>query len=287
MQHNQLLDSKNLQEETMFSATFNALNREAQFTKEMLGSGATQIRGASYASKGVYFQAFTSLSTGLERIGKLCLMLDHFIEKNGEFPSFKYMKDEIGHDIQLLYKKSQDVITNRAIEMAFLPNLDDPIQQSILKILSEFAKGDRYANINLVVGSKQIGDPIASWFTEVDLPLYESRVSDKKKQKILTNAKLVGELLGENALVMHTSETGGVISDAEDASRRTGIQGAVSPLRQLYVLQIIRYWTELLSSLQYAAMKTGSEDIPFFSEIFGPFYNPDSYIKTRKTWDTV
>jgi len=57
--------------------TFKALLKEAQFTNEMLGSGATQIRNANYASKGVYFQAFTSLSTGLERIGKLCLMLEH------------------------------------------------------------------------------------------------------------------------------------------------------------------------------------------------------------------
>ena len=59
-----------------FNNTFNALLKEAQFTKEILGAGATQIRNANYARKGLYFQAFTSLSTGFERIGKLCLMLD-------------------------------------------------------------------------------------------------------------------------------------------------------------------------------------------------------------------
>lgn len=53
----------------LLSESFKALLKEAQFTKEMLGSGATQIRNACYASKGVYFHAFTSLSTGLERIG--------------------------------------------------------------------------------------------------------------------------------------------------------------------------------------------------------------------------
>ena len=71
----------------MFTDTFNALNKEAQFTREMLGSGATQIGKANYATKGVYFQAFTSLSTGLERIGKLCLMIDHSIDHNGRFPN--------------------------------------------------------------------------------------------------------------------------------------------------------------------------------------------------------
>jgi len=76
----------------IFKETFKALLKEAQFTKEMLGSGATQIRKANYATKGVYFQAFTNLSTGLERIGKLCLMLDHYIETNGKFPDSKYFK---------------------------------------------------------------------------------------------------------------------------------------------------------------------------------------------------
>ena len=278
----------NLQKEAyMFTETFKALNKEAQFTKEMLGAGATQIRKANYATKGIYFQAFTSLSTGLERIGKLCLMLDHFIDHNKQFPDFHYMKNEIGHKIGIIYDKSLSVISKRSITMRFLPNLDDPIHQSALKILAEFAQGDRYSNIDLIVGAKRQSDPIASWFKEVDMPLYETRVSNKKKETIDGNAAVIAAMLAQHALVRHTSETGGEITDVEDASRRTGMQTAVAPYRQLYVLQIIRYWVELLGSLQYAAMQIGGEDIPFFSEVFGMFYNDDSYIKTRKTWDTI
>jgi len=58
----------------MFSKLFLALNREAHFTRDMLAAGATEIRKANYASKGTYFTAFTTLSTGFERIGKLCLI---------------------------------------------------------------------------------------------------------------------------------------------------------------------------------------------------------------------
>lgn len=105
----------------MFTETFKALNKEAQFTKEMLGSGATQIRNANYATKGIYFQAFTSLSTGLERIGKLCLMLDHFIDHSGQFPDCDYVKNKIGHKIGVIYDKSLDVISRRSITMKFLP----------------------------------------------------------------------------------------------------------------------------------------------------------------------
>lgn len=271
----------------MFTETFKALNKEAQFTKEMLGSGATQIRNANYATKGIYFQAFTSLSTGLERIGKLCLMLDHFIDHSGRFPDFDYMKNKIGHKIGVIYDKSLNVISKRSIAMKFLSNLNDPIHQAMLKILAEFAQGDRYSNIDLIVGSKRQSDPIASWFNAVDVPLYETRVSKKKKETIHGNAAVIAAALVPHVMVRHTSETGGEITDIEDASRRTGMQAAVAPYRQLYVLQIIRYWVELLSSLQYTAMRTGSEDIPFFSEVFAPFYNDDSYIKTRKMWDTI
>src|SRR5258708_14782194 len=94
----------------LVNETFKTLLREAEFTKEMLGSGATQIRTANYASKGVYFQAFTSLSTGLERIGKLCMMLDHYIDHNRQFPDSNYMKNRIAHNIAGLYHQTKTII---------------------------------------------------------------------------------------------------------------------------------------------------------------------------------
>lgn len=269
----------------MLSETFKALNKEAQFTREMLGSGATQIRNANYAVKGVYFQAFTSLSTGFERIGKLCLMLDHFIDHGGQFPDWDYMKNEIGHKITVIYEKSAAVVMKRSISMKFLQRLNDPIHQAILKVLSEFAQGDRYSNIDLLVGSKQSSDPIASWFKEVDLPLFEVRVSQRKKEAIRRDAAAIATMTGSYTRVLYTSETGTEILDVEEASYPTGFVEAVAPYRQLYVLQIIRYWVELLCSLQYVAMEAGSQDIPFFDELFAPFYNSDSCFRTRKRWD--
>jgi len=267
------------------SEIFEALSKEAQFTREMLGSGATQIRAANYASKGVYFQAFTSLSTGLERIGKLCLMLDHYIDHAGRFPDSNYLKDEICHKILMIYKKAASVISNRSISMTFLQDLDSPIHQGILSVLSEFAQGDRYSNINLLVGGKRQSDPVTSWFRQVDKPLYDARVALKKKETIRRNATAVAEILGPYAMVRHTSEEGSDITEIEDASYRTGVYEAVAPYRQLYVIQVIRWWVEALCSLQKVAMNTGGDDIPYFSELFALFYNDDAYIRMRKTWD--
>ena len=267
--------------------TFKALLKEAEFTKEMLGSGATQIRSANYASKGVYFQAFTSLSTGLERVGKLCLMLYHYVDHNRQFPDSNYMKNQIGHNISMIYQQSKAIIPKYSISMKFLQNLDDSVHQAILSILSEFAMGDRYSNIDLLVGRGRQNDPIATWFRQVDQPIYQGRVAQKKKDAIQRNAAAVESILGPHAMVLHTSETGDEVTDVEQASQMTGMYEAVAPYRQLYVVQVIRYWVELLGSLQYKAMGAGGEDIPHFGEIFALFYNDDSYIRTRKTWDKL
>ena len=271
----------------VFNDVFRALSKEAQFTKEMLGSGATQIRKANYAKKGVYFQSFTSLSTGMERIGKICLMLDHYINNSGKFPDPNYMKKKIGHNIVLLYQQSLKISENRSVSFRFMTNLSGDIHQNILHVLSKFAEGDRYSNVNMLLNGKKSGDPVVAWFQNVDKPLFDRCVTQRRKEKIVRNAQLIGQMTEGFVMVLHTSETGSDITEVDEASFRTGMQEAVAPYRQLYVLQIIRFWVELVIALQYEAMKLGREDIPFMSEIFGPFYNADSYIRTRKTWDTV
>lgn len=267
-----------------FDPKFTALLGEAQFTKELLGAGATEIRRANYAKKGLYFQSFSSLSTGLERIGKLCLMLDHYLENKGVFPDFKHLKNEIGHDINLLQEKAEKIVErcNFSIQTPA-----SPIHKEIITLLSNFAKGDRYSNINLLVNSKQQTDPIAEWYIRVDTPLYEKHVSERKKRKINEDALMAERLTGKFTAIWHSSETGSELTSVEQASKMTGIYEAVAPYRQLYVLQIIRFWVKLLCELQCPAQAIGKKEIPYFNEIFGAFGNNDAYIKTRKTWDKI
>lgn len=269
------------------NAVLESLMKEAQFTREVLGSGATQIRKANYAQKGIYFQAFTSLSTGLERIGKLCLMLDFYIDNNGAFPSMKYLKYEIGHNLLILYQKSKAVVEKRSISFDFPADVESDIYQKILTVLSEFALGDRYSNIDVLVYGQERGDPVASWFENVDKEIFENQVSSRKKKKIANDAELFNRLMSSFTYLQFISEEGSAITNVREASFRAGVQEAVAPYRQLYVLQIIRYWVEIIFALQYPAMELGKQEIPFFTDIFGPFYNPDSYLKSRKTWDKL
>ncbi|TKB70101.1 MAG: hypothetical protein E8D52_03365 [Nitrospira sp.] len=262
---------------------FQALLNEAQFTRQILGSGCTQIRRANYATKGTYFLALVSLSTGIERLGKLCLMLDHYLE-HGRFPDLAHLKQQIGHRLLLLYQRTDALVTRRGLQLKYRQQLSDPFHSAILDCLHRFAEGDRYSNINLLVGAPSSSDPISLWHEKVDMPLFDKHVSPARKVLIGSKARAMAQMMAGHTMVLYTSETGDTISDMENASYRTGVFEFVGPYRQLYVLQIIRYWVEVLSELQHRAMRISS-DIPEFSEVLGIFQGEDAYFKSRKTWE--
>ncbi len=218
-------------------------------------------------------------------LNRKCLILDYYIENSGTFPDNSYLKNEIGHDLVKIYNKSQTIIEKNSIEFSFQNKIEDTIQLNILDILSRFAKGDRYSNIDFLVKSKYQSDPIKEWYEKIDKKLYQIRVSEKKKKKIEFNAEMIGRLLNPVASVRHYSESREEIRDIKSASFLTGMTESIAKYRQLYILQIVRYWVELNRELQYKAMKLGKEDIPFMTEIFAIFNNKDSYFLTRKTYE--
>ena len=262
---------------------FDALCKEAQFTVEMLCSGYTEIRKANYAKRGVYFQSFTSLSTGFERIGKLCYLLIYAIEHGGKFPTDNDLKNVFRHDIIKLYELILEFKNNHDIKYDFLQDLDKPIYQSILNVLSRFAKGDRYANIDLLINNRSYDDPISVWYKDVDLVIFQEKISDKKKEKIKMDASLVHYLTFNFVMLRHTGEDGKEINTAFEGSLRTGINDAVAPYRQLYVFHIIRFFVESLNMVESVFNNKNFFEIPYFMEIFRVFYNDDSYMKGRKT----
>jgi len=263
---------------------FIALQKEALFTNELLGYGATQLLKADFFQKGIYFQAFNNLSIGFERIGKLCLMLDHYIDHNGVFPTPIDLKTKLGHDLYIIYVKSKDIIEKRNLTFSFLSNLDSDLYLNILSILSCFAKGDRYSNLNYLTDSSYRNDPIRDWYIKVDQNIYRNMISDKKKQSIKNNVQCYPELLEDSAFVLFTSEDGAEINSIKETYSRKMVNNAVAPVRQLLILQMIRFWVELLDNLTRQAIRVNLENIPEFNEIFGRFINEDSLLKRKKSW---
>ncbi|WJV64123.1 hypothetical protein PCO86_09160 [Pectobacteriaceae bacterium CE70] len=65
---------------------------EVDFSRQLLGIGLTCLRKANFATRGLYFQALSGVSLGLERFMKLCLMLDDY-NQNGKYTSRKELKN--------------------------------------------------------------------------------------------------------------------------------------------------------------------------------------------------
>lgn len=277
-----------------FKSTFLAFYKEACFTKELLAIGITQLYKANYAVQGLYYQSFSCLSVGLERLEKLCLILDYCIENGGALPPEREVRGN-GHRLASLFDKCGEIAKKRNINFHFLFECGD-IHRAILKVLDDFADSPgRYANLNLLTRradgedeeKKREKDCARKWYETVDKALYETRVSERKKMQIHRNARIIGREMAAFTDAMFLSEEGKTLTDLTEASARTGVWQAVAPYRQLYVLQIVRYLTELIEDLGLLATSSGGMEIPFFGEIFGLFYNKDSYFLGRKTWDTL
>lgn len=271
-----------------YSKTFSAFLKEASFTKEILAIGVTQLYKANYATKGIYYQSFTCLSTGIERLEKLCLILDYYIQNKGVLPSESYIRN-YEHKIPKLYTACQEIAKRQKINFHFCYNMDPDICHSIINLLGHFSDtSGRYSNVNILLGKENASnDCIEEWFHSIDMPLYQKHISLRRKADIEHRASFIGNTLNTVSMTLFLSEDNMELTNAIDASRRTGIWEAVAPYRQLYMLQIIRYFTEILIELGQKAMLIHSKDIPHFLEIFGLFYNDNTYFRSRRTWDKL
>ena len=258
---------------------FNALLKESQFTREMLCAGYTQIRNANIAQKGIYFQAFTSLSTGIERIGKIILLLDYAINNNGCFPDMNYMKEK-GHDIEKIYYIVEEIKNKNNFILRYLQELNRDIYLDIIRILSRFGKGERYSNIDLLVNSRSYNDPISEWYDKIDKYIIKNNIKESKIEKIKNQARLTNNLISSFSSVYFINENEKIIDTPYEMWLESNINTLTGTYRQLYVYQIIRYFVEILFSIKRNIGNTLV--IPDFWEIFRLFNCEDDFVKSRK-----
>ena len=83
--------------------------------------------------------------------GKLCILLDYYISSDGSFP-----KDDLGK----LYEMSHNIAKRNDVTFKHgYPDSD--IHMEIMKLLTGFARGDRYANLNKLMEESYGRDPIS------------------------------------------------------------------------------------------------------------------------------
>jgi hypothetical protein len=274
--------------EDIYSPEFRALNREASLAAHLVSAGVTTLNKANSGRTGLYAQAFFELSIGLERVAKLAILLDHMIDHDGTFPTDQELRTR-GHDVDGLVLEMKKLRTKYPTTDTLAQYPTGDIETAIVKFLSTFAKSTRYYNLDYLVGgrAKAIGDPISTWWATVGKPILEKHYKGKRRGRDEARAMVLGALLDPVSMVQFTHEEGAPIADAHSMLVHSDQTGVVQKWAPLYVLRIIRFSTVLVSDLSDEAGYKRRLNVPDMGDHFRIFYNEDSYLKTRKTWEPI
>ena len=247
--------------------------------------GVTMLGRANHAQTAYYTPAFFALSIGLERIGKLIFLADYVINSGGIFPTDQDLR-RIGHDLTSLMSKCEAIGTSLATHRDYGVRPNDPIHSGIEEVLSLFATKLRYYNLNHLVGTAQDQrDPLALWWEKVATPICERHYSQRQRRKDETRAALFERMLGDNSVVLHSTEAGEPINDIHTFFSHGRATRVVQKYGRFYTLQIVRWLSSIMFELSHlGAYEKRIEALLGFNEPFGMFLNGDKYLRGRKAW---
>jgi len=175
-----------------------------------------------------------------------------------------------------VYRKGQ--------EHAVMPASD--IHRAIIDVLTAFAKGTRYYNLDYLGGAKSSGhaDPIAEWYNRVAGAITLKHYTERQQRRDRTKAQTMQALIGDKAYVLFSDERGNPIEDFGAAMYHSAQTKVIQKYGQLYALQLIRFGAYLIWGIEGAAHSAGIDEVPCLHEFFRVFYNEDRYFLRRKTW---
>jgi hypothetical protein len=256
---------------------------------EVVSSGANAIGRASYASGlGEYYTAFFGFSLGIERLAKLCLIVDYALEHNGTLPSQSLVKG-YGHSLAKLIKAVQEIPPKHGLRSRFaFPNL--PICYAIVECLDTFAdaRKGRYANFD-ALGNPSFdvnNEPLAKWWQTVAQPILEKHFNGTKAHaKAKQNAAVIDAMVSSFAVARFTTESGQLMDDIEAASFRTAETKVVQMYGRYYTLMIVRWLASTFAKLaDEGSLRRRMPALFGHSEIFYTFTTEDEFLKHRKIW---
>lgn len=266
-----------------------ALHREASLVSQILGSGATALGRASYGSGfGEYYTAFFGLSIGIERLAKLILVADYALENGGELPGQSVVR-KYGHKLKELIAQIGGIAGKRGISVPYI-RPDHPICAAVINCLDAFsdASRGRYANFE-AIGNPSFdpaNEPVNKWWTEVVEPILDRHYRGKRAEDgVKQRAAIIDSMIGDITLVLHTSETGEIMSDLTTASERTGQTKWAQKYGRFYTLSVVRWLAHIFDEMTHTAgYQPGLDSLFGHYEFFQTYTVEDNFLLTRKVW---
>ncbi|MFU2048195.1 hypothetical protein ACLSZ7_00350 [Avibacterium gallinarum] len=258
----------------------NRIYDELEFVRGLLGTGLTDIRKADIQRKHFYFTAFSSLSIGLERMMKLCLILEYHI-RNGDFPTQNEIRN-YGHNLIDLFNKIESIYYKYDNE----ENKLEEIHYRIIKELDGFAqgKGTRYSNINYIT-SEIYNNPIKNWVENIDNYIWDKYISNKRKD-ILKIRSDACSIVMQPCITLFISEKDELIEDYNELYTQIFNTQEISGYRVLLLIQIIEYLYQFLNSINKKLDREYHLDD--LGRVFGVItYGSDSEKRRRKNFERL
>lgn len=225
------------------------INRETKMARRLIDEGINAMRKANYTDDGIesYYLAFFLLSTGLERLSKLVVILDRSLNVNGPITASDWVKG-FGHNIENLFKEINHITSERKIKLKYgYP--DNPITRAIIRNINAFARGGagRYANYTCMENPQNDSDePIGKWWNEVGLEILKKHHKNRSIQQIIGgHKKNISLVLGSNTGHDIYDETGKRISKISDTFARSARAVIVQKWTTFYALSIVRWLADL------------------------------------------
>jgi hypothetical protein len=262
-----------------------ALLREGAIAAQLIGSGITTLRRAASARPGLLVSAFFNLSIGLERIGKLVVVMDHYVASRWKFPDDSKLRG-LHHDLEAVFAAVREISTRRFHSSLQSPVPNDPIHQAILFTLSEFARITRYQNLDYLANGKGAAktNPETQWFEMVGQLILKKHYRSKQAEFDEHRADVMHTWLGGKSTALSLGPNGKFMRTVKQTALHAQQADFIQRYAQFYSLQLVRFFAETLAALQQLAHYAKRDEIPWFSEQFAFFLNDDAYFKSRKTW---
>ncbi|MCG9746419.1 hypothetical protein [Shewanella sp. Isolate8] len=265
----------------MFEKNYKLLVQEGHLTMSSLLGGLNSIRNANIddAHRGLFYSGLFELATGFERLMKIVLLLDHKINNHFKNPTNNQLKD-YGHNILELYSSCHNLAKSYGLESKMEPN---EVQNEMLAVLSKFAKGSRYYNLDELTSNNKNEDPINLWLSVIQYHIWglRSDVREKIQMEALSINNVDQWQQNINGEWITSCEFYYLLKATEKASYHV-IWSIISLLRPFYSL--LREQVYTLHEMYSDSTSGDKEEIPYLYEFFVFFLKSKHSVLRKKQW---
>ncbi|HWW99803.1 hypothetical protein [Collimonas sp.] len=270
-----------------FGPTFSALQNEGFLAQGCLAAGLTALRNAQFPDKATFYTGFFQLSTALERVLKLVLIIEH-MRKNSFSPPSKEKIERPGHNLVRLYNDCEPIASAIGVTSFVVPAIGS-LEAQILNFLSEFAKKSRYYNLDSLASTPSgYGDPLVAWDAILSQVL-EFDVPSQKRYRHEAQAKAIHDLI-ENSIYVQQHGMDGRLLSSENAFVLPAQHEIATPYAMVRVFAVIRPALSLLGEIARQAcdynLRTdrSAHHVPYMNEFFQLFDGSPAEIRRKKRW---